>query len=204
MNSNKVKQLVLTLVPAAVIALASCSSTPSTPKVETTSAASFQQGVPGGVVVQTHQLTATVTGIDAARREVTVTTPDGQKILVECGPEVINFDQIRIGDHVKATVADQIVVQMAEEGAPPSDGAATVVTLAPKGVKPGAMTARTVQVTAKIAAIDLEHHQATLQFPDGGTKTVSVRQDVDLRQRKVGEAVVITVTELRAISVEQP
>jgi len=204
MNTNNLKWSLIALTPAVVIALASCSSTPSTPTVQTTSAASFQQGVPGGVVVETHKMTATVTGIDAANRKVTLVTPDGKKTPIKCGPEVINFDQIRVGDQLKVMVTEELAVQMAAEGAPPSDGAATVVALAPKGAKPGGIVANTVQVTAKVTAIDLKHHKATLQFPDGTTRTVAVRKDVDLTQRKVGEEVAIRTTEAVAISVEKP
>ena len=149
-------------------------------------------------------MTATVTGIDAAKRKVTLVTPDGKKTTVKCGPEVINFDQIRVGDQLKATVTEELAVSMAAEGAPSSDGGAAVVALAPKGAKPGAIVANTVQVTAKVTAIDLKHHKATLQFPNGATKTVAVRPDVDLTQRKVGEEVVIRTTEAVALSVQKP
>ena len=149
-------------------------------------------------------MTASVTGIDAANRKVTLVSPDGKKTTVKCGPEVINFDQIRVGDQLKVTVAEELAVYMATDAAPPSDGAATVVALAPKGAKPGGVVANTVQVTAKVTAIDLKHHKATLQFPDGTTRTVAVRNDVDLTKRQVGEEVVIRTTEALALSVEKP
>lgn len=192
------------LLPAASLTLTSCSSTSSPPPVETTSAASFQSGVPGGVRVETHKLTAHVTGIDAANRKVTLVTSDGEKTTVKCGPEVINFDQIRVGDQLKVTVVEELVAYLAAAGTPPSDGGAAVVALAPQGAKPGGLVADTVQVTAKVTAIDLKKHKATLQFPDGRTRTVAVRQDVDLTKRKVGEEVVIRITEMLALSVEKP
>jgi len=61
--------------------------------------------------------------------------------------------------------------------------------------------AETVQVTAKVTALDLKGHKATLQFPDGSTKTVAVRKDVDLTQQKLGEEVVVRCTEAVAITV---
>ena len=204
MKTNTLKWSGPALLSAGMIAFTSCSSTSSTPTVETTSATSFQQGVPGGVVVETHRMTAMVTGIDAADRKVTLVTPDGKKTTVKCGPDVINFDQIRVGDQLKVTVTEELAVAMATEGTLLSDGGAAVVALAPKGAKPGGIVAGTVQVTAKVTAIDLKHHKATLQFPDGTTRKVAVRQDVDLTQRKIGEEVVIRVTEAVAISVAKP
>jgi hypothetical protein len=61
-----------------------------------------------------------------------------------------------------------------------------------------------VQVTAKVVAIDRWNHKASLQFPDGTTRTVAVRPDVDLARRHVGEEVVIRISEMLAISVEKP
>jgi hypothetical protein len=204
MKTKMLKWSAITLGPVAMLALASCSSTSSNPSLETTSGAAFQQGVPGGIVVETHSFGATVTGLDTGKRKVTLVTPDGTKTTVKCGQEVINFDQIRVGDQLKVMVAEELVVYMAVEGAPPSDGGVAVVALAPKGARPGGMVAETRQVTAKVKAIDLKKHKATLQFPDGSTRTVAVRKDVDLTQRKVGEQVVFLVTEMLAISIEKP
>jgi Cu/Ag efflux protein CusF len=201
MKSNKLRYVIIALTPAAVVALASCSSTP---KVEPTQTAAYQQGVPGGVFVQTYKNTATVTAIDAANRKVTLVTRDGRMDTFKAGPEVVNFDQIRIGDQVKATVTERLVVYMAKDNPPASEGEAALVALAPQGAKPGGLVANTVQVVAKITAIDHKRHKATLKFPDGTTKTFAVRQDVDLTQRKVGDEVVIRATEAVAISVEKP
>jgi len=84
------------------------------------------------------------------------------------------------------------------------DGDAALVALAPNGAKPGGFMANTTQVVAKVTAIDHKHRKATLRFPDGTTRTVAVRKDVDLTQRQVGEEVVIRATEALAISVEKP
>ena len=201
MRTNLLKWSVIALTPAAVLAFTSCSSEP---KIEPTTSAVYQQGVPGGILVETYKNTATVTAIDATSRKVTLVTPDGRMDSFKAGPEVINFDQIRVGDQVKATVTERLAVYMAKDNPPAIEGEAALVALAPKGAKPGALMANTVQVIAKVTAIDLKHHKATLRFPDGTTKKVAVRNDVDLTQRKVGEEVVIRVTEAVAISVEKP
>jgi hypothetical protein len=201
MKTNLLKWASAALLSAVMLAFTSCSSTP---KEEATSAAAYEKGVPGGVVVQTFQTAATVTGIDTAKRKVTLVSPDGTKTTVKCGPEVINFDQIRIGDQLKVTLTEELAVYMAKDNPLASEGEAALVALAPKGAKPGGLMANTVQVIAKVTALELKHHKATLRFPDGTTKTVAVRQDVDLAQRQVGEEVVIRCTEAMAITVEKP
>jgi hypothetical protein len=202
MTSKTVKWSVLALTPVAILALASCSSTP---EGQGATIVSTQQGVPGGIIVDTFETTATVTGIDAAERKVTLVSPQGEKTTYEAGPEAINFDQIHIGDQLKVTAAEEIVIYLADKDAPPGDdGAAALVALAPKGAKPGGLFVHTTQLTAKVTDINLEKHKATLQFQDGTSKTVAVRKDVDLTQRKVGEEVVIRITAALAIRVEKP
>jgi Cu/Ag efflux protein CusF len=72
------------------------------------------------------------------------------------------------------------------------------------GAKPGVLMANTVEVTAKVEAIDLEHRKATLRFPDGKSKTFKVRKDVDMTKAKLGDEVVFRTTEALAITVEKP
>src|ERR1039458_5654646 len=94
MKPITIKLPVLALLPAALLALTSCSSTP---QGEGSTMAAAQRGVPGGVIVQTYKVTATVTAVDAASRKVTLAMADGAKTTVKAGPEVVNFDQIQIG-----------------------------------------------------------------------------------------------------------
>ena len=128
----------------------------------------------------------------------------GIKKTLKAGPEVINFEQIQVGDQLKVTATEELVVYVAGEGETPADGGAQLVALAPKGAKPGALMAETTRVTAKVTAIDSNQHKATLQFEDGTTRTVAVRPDVDLSKRKVGDSVVIRITEALAIQVAKP
>jgi len=171
---------------------------------EMTGAAAVAEGVPGGAAVQTYELTATVTAIDKANRRVTLLSPDGIKQTVKAGPEVVNFDQINVGDQLKVTATQELVVYVAGEGEDSTDSAAQLVALAPKGAKPGGIMAATTQLSATVTAIDTEHRQATLQFEDGTARTVAVRDDVDLSKRKIGDKVVIRTTESLAIQVQKP
>jgi hypothetical protein len=171
---------------------------------EVGAAAGIVEGVPGGTMVATYELTASVAAIDKASRKVTLVDAAGIKKTVKAGPEVINFDQIHVGDQLKITATEQLVVFVAGAGETPDDGGAQLVALAPKGAKPGAMMAETTRLTAKVIDIDAEHHKATLQFEDGSRRTVPVREDVDLSKQKVGDSVVIRITEALAIQVAKP
>jgi len=190
----------MALLPAALFTLTSCSSTSTPPPPVGSGRITYTKGVPGGKLVQTVKMTATVTAIDQAKRKATLLASDGKKFTVKVGPEAVNFDQIRVGDHVIADVTEKVVVSLDDKASPSGQGAATVVAQAPKG----GLAAETTQFTATVIAIDLEKRTATLQFEDGITQTFSVRDDVDLSRRKVGERLVFRVTEMIAIWVEKP
>lgn len=193
----------MALLFVSILTLTACSTTSPPPPAKENSSAVFQEGVPGGVIVNTQDVSAKVTAIDTSNRKLTLLRPDGDKFTVKVGPEAVNFDQIRVGDLVNATVTEELVVYLDEEGALAPDGSAGVVALAPKGAQPGGLVAGTVQATATVTAIDRTNRTATLRFEDGSTKTLPVRDDIDLSQRKVGEKVVFQVTEMIAISVKK-
>jgi Cu/Ag efflux protein CusF len=201
MKPITIKLPLLVLLPAALLAFTSCSTEP---KGERAGFTAVQPGEAGGVTVQTYKQTATVTGIDKASRKVTLVTKDGTKSIIKCGPEVANFAQIEVGDQVKATVTEQLVIFVRNPGEPSGDGAAAAVALAPLGDKPGAVMANTEEITAKVKSIDLKHRKATLLFPDGTNHTFKVRPDVDMTKHSVGDEVVIRTTEAVAVTVEKP
>lgn len=201
MNKQVMSWACFALLSAGTFGLTSCSSTP---EGESTAFVATEKGVPGGIAVESYRVTATITGVDPVTRKVTVVTPEGKKTVFKAGPEVVNFPQLRVGDQVKATLTETLVVFMAKDAPPQGEGSAGVVALSPIGAKPGALITEAVQVKAKITALDLKNHKATLQFPGGETKKVAVRKDVDLTQRSVGEEVVIRAAESLAITVEKP
>jgi hypothetical protein len=203
MKTNTPKLTLLALLPAALLTLTSCSSTSKPPPAEGSSRITYTKGEPGGVIVQTIKATATVTAIDQAKRTATLLGPDGKKFTVKAGPEAVNFDQVRAGDHVNVTVVEKVVAYLDKEGNVSGEGSAAVVALAPKGTQPGGVAAETTQKTATVIAIDSEKRTTTLRFEDGTTQTFPVRSDVDLSRRKVGEHIVFRVTEMIAVSVDK-
>ena len=170
--------------------------------VETT-AIIAEEGVPGGAVVSTLEVEAKVIEIDQEARTAVLQVPSGATMPIAVGPEAINFDQITVGDTVRALVTEQLVIQMAAEDSAKDDGAAAAAMLAPKGAMPGGIVAETIRMTATVTAIDVEARTASLKFEDGSTKTVAVRPDIDLSLRKVGEKVVFEMSQMVALSVEK-
>ena len=197
------RTLLSILSPVTAFTLVSCSSSAYGP-IDKHHNATYEQGVPGGTVVETYELTATVTDIGVSARTVTLLSKDGEKVTVKCPPEMINFDQIRVGDVVKAVVTAELTVAMADAATERITSANQTVALAPKGAKPGAFITETQQYRATVTEINLKRHQATLRFPDGSTRTFNVRKDVDLTKRKLGEEVTFQVAMATAISIQKP
>jgi hypothetical protein len=150
----------------------------------------------------TYNTTATVTGIDFANRKVTLTTPDGARQTYKLGPEVRNFDQIRIGDKVKTTLTQEVALSLNKTDMPPTSSEGQAITGAPAGSTPSGAIATTRQVTGKIIAID--GRDVTLQFADGKTRIIRVGEDVNLSAVGPGDSVTARVTEATAVRVEKP
>lgn len=211
-TSNAIWVSSTVLLFAVLFAITACTTASSPPttaensskvSAEGSSSAAFKEGVPGGVIVDTVNVSAKVTAIDTANRKATLQGPDGKEFTVKVGPEAVNFDQIRVGDMVNVTLTEELLIFIDKEGAPSPDGSAAMVALAPKGAQPGGVVAEITQVTGTVTAIDPTGRTVTLQFEDGSTKTFPVRDDIDLSEHKVGAKVVFQLTEMIAITVEK-
>ena len=194
------KPLQLIILSCIAIAAVSCKSVTG----ETNSYAIVQEGVPGGEIIETSVIRATVTGIDSEKRKITFVSPSAEKFSTVAGPEILNFDEIRIGDQLIITLTEEVVIRMAKPGEKVENEADSTVGIAPTGDKPNISMNETTQLVATVTAIDIKKHKATLQFPDGSTKKIKVRKDVDLSQRSVGEKVVIRSTERFAVKIVKP
>jgi hypothetical protein len=160
---------------------------------------------PGGVVVEAVSKTFTVDAIDGAKRMVTLKSVDGKTQTYKLGPEVKNFDQIKIGDTVKATYLESVAIFVRKSNEKPDAAQVQTVQVAPKGAKPGVIATETIEVTAKVEAIDYKKRTVSLKGPEGNVRTFSVDKSVKKFDNvKVGDEVVLKVTEAMAIAVEKP
>ena len=200
-TSLKTKRLTcaaLACVSAALFTITACSSRPGGTE-ETTAI----ETADGAIAVDTFTTTATVTGIDTDRHELTLATQNGRREKYKAGPEVVNFDQIRIGDRVTAVLTEEVAVTLGK-GAGPIGTSGGGVALAPVGSKPGAVIVDTSEITAKVIGIDVRRHKLTFELPDGTTRTVKAGRKIDLSAVQPGETVTMQVGESLAVTVEKP
>ena len=72
---------------------------------------------PGMVgAAQTVKVTATITAIDKATRDVTLKGPQGNEITVTAGPEVKNFDSLKVGDQVDIQYFEALTLELKKGG----------------------------------------------------------------------------------------
>lgn len=207
MLSLKLRWIAAAIPLVGLLTLASCESDrkPSpTGSATATSKFDFETGEAGGVAEDSITVTTTVSAIDKATRSVTLTGAEGRQASFTAGPEIRNFDQLRVGDRVEATLIERLKVFVRSGEEEPSVSHSAAIAAAPKGAKPGVMAGEMYEVVATVKAIDPETRTATLLFSDGQSRTVPIRRDVELSRYKVGDNVVIRVSTALSVIVKKP
>lgn len=162
----------------------------------------FEPGKPGGAIIETEEVTARVSAIDGAKRSFTLTDEQGRSRTLQAPAEMRNFDQLKVGDQVRALVGMERIVQLREPQDAGENSAAGILATTSEGDKPGLLMADTVELTAVIKAMDTTQRTATLQFVDGSQRTVQVRPDVEMKPEYLGRTLMLRVTSAVAVSVE--
>jgi hypothetical protein len=159
-------------------------------------------GKPGAVVAEGVSITATVEAIDYDKRTVDLKGPKGKVVTLKVGPEAKNFNQVKVGDKVRARYYDATAIYVRKPTDPPFAEQTKAVQVAPPGGKPGAIAVDTTEMTARVEDIDYKTRTVTLRGPQQKTATVKVDKSVKrLNEVKKGDEIVIRHTEAVAIDV---
>lgn len=184
-------------------ALAFAISLPAHAQKPAADAATVTKSVPGkAATADVVRITASVEAIDAASRTLTVKGPRGNVVDLQAGPEVKNFDQIKVGDYVVVRYVRALSLALKKGGggirerSDKSDSAT-----AKPGERPAAAGARQVTVMADVTAVNPKTQTITLRGPKR-TVDLKVRDPEQFKLVKVGDQVQATYTEAAAISVE--
>lgn len=146
--------------------------------------------------------TATVEKVDLAKRKVSLVFDDGKKKTLRVDKSVRNLGQVKVGDHLTLTYAEEIVILVGKTKETAGAKDAGLVSIAPKGSKPGSVMAETTSLTAKVLSVDTQERHVVLEEPDGKEKTVKLSKKVsNLDQLKAGETIDMVVTEELVIEV---
>lgn len=159
----------------------------------------------GDVRAEVASSSATVQAVDYGTRVVTLAWPDGRVESYKVGPEARNFNNIKVGDIVRASVSEAAVIWVGPSGgAAPSVGVDRVVVRSKEGERPGMMVADTIEISATVLRVDSVNRQITVQGPAGNTRVLRVAPQVNLADITVGNLINLQVTESVALWVEKP
>ena len=161
---------------------------------------STEKGIVSGGRVE--QVTATITAVDAANRLVTLKGKT-ETDTIKMGPEVKNFDQIKVGDVVKVTFSQGVVLSLQAPGAKPVEGTVTATgEAAPIGARPAGDVTVGVKGTVTVSKIDMKTRIVTLTGQEGRSYKVKAAEGIALDKLKVGDKVLAEYSETVAIAVE--
>jgi hypothetical protein len=182
-TKTRLKVIVAWLLPLAALSLTGC-WTPPNANVQPSGEPRLIQD---GIKVESVEEPATVQAVDAGSRTITLALPVGITNTYPVVPDLKNFDQIRAGQTVKATVSYELAVYLLANGRLP-DGA----------------TAETLGVNARVMLVDPSYRLLTLQYPDGQSETFKPGLETKMLEMAPGDSVVMRPMEVTAIKIEKP
>lgn len=157
----------------------------------------------GEAMMASVEVTATVTAIDQATRQVTVRTDDGEEHSFVAGEDVRNLAQVEPGDVLTVIYAEALAYEVKKGGSAVAPSTTVAGGRAEPGMRPAGAIGQQTTVTVSITAIDREIPAVTFTGPAGNSRTIKVLHPEKLEGVSVGDSVEITYTEALAIKVEE-
>jgi len=182
----------------AALALSSPYAAAQTPPVSGSMVVSSEPGKAS--MVQTVEVTATVTGIDKQTRTITLKGPRRVVDLV-VGEEVKNFDQIRVGQKVSARYQQALSLELRKTRATPGAEISELTMTAKPGAMPAAAASRAMTVLADVVAVDPKKSIISLKGPRGNIVDLQVQNPEHFKVVKKGDQVEALYYEAVAIAV---
>ncbi len=166
-------------------------------------AATVTSNQPGKVsVAETVKASAAVTAIDKATRKVTLKNAAGKTFEVVAGPEVKNFDQIKVGDQLVVQYVQALTMEVKKGGSLRESTQSSDSTKNKPGQKPGGAVASEVTVTADVLAVDPKASTITVKGPNGHIVDLKVKNPDHFKVVKVGDQIQAVYVEALAIAIE--
>lgn len=148
----------------------------------------------------------TIQAISQSDRHLVLLGENGERLLVEAGPAVKNFNDVKAGDRVVVSYYEGVVAEVKPkgEGTQGVQGATKQAT-SPPGEMPAGAVGSAVATTVRVEAVDPSTHTITFKRSDGIPRTMSVTHPDAQRfigQLKPGDEVQVTYREATAVSIQ--
>ena len=190
----KTRSILLAALIAAVPVLASAQQPPKT--------ATIVEKEKGAVAVaDAIELQGTVTALDKNTRAVTIQGATGNVMTVTAGPQVKNFNKIKVGDLVTLSYVAALGLELKKGGGRLRERIESEQSTAAKpGEKPSGSMSRTVKVIADVTAVDAGAGTITLRGPQRSVDLVVKDREL-LKDVRVGDQIFATYEELTVLSI---
>lgn len=144
-----------------------------------------------------------IVSVDREKQLVTIQGPDGKTFPIHVY-NPYNLKAAKAGEPFVARFYEVVTVRkkLANENIPSVSLQQGLISASP-GQTPGAVAGTQTQVVATVSAIDTVKNTVELTGPDGTVETVNVENPENLTQVKVGEQIVITLTNVVAIALRR-
>ena len=156
---------------------------------------------------QVTSMRARVAEVDQKTRMVTLVDAAGAKTRFRADEAVKNLPQVKVGDQVVGTLVESLAVEVRkatpEDQKTPAEVTEALATAEP-GEKPAGLYVRQIQALYTIDSIDKARGGGTLRDASGKTSFVKVRDPSVLDKVKVGDTVVVTLTQGLSLEVVAP
>ncbi len=153
-------------------------------------------------VARTVNVTATITAIDKATRDVTLKGPQGNELTVTAGPDIKNFNKLKVGDQVDAKYVEALTLQLLKGGGQPVARTEQMGTASAKpGAQPAGAVGRRVTIVADVVGLDPGTQTVTLKGPQR-TVDLVVSDPEQFKRVSKGDQVEATYTQALALTVE--
>ena len=154
------------------------------------------------VMAEGVRATATITALDKATRDVTLKGPQGNLLTVTAGPNVKNFDQLKVGDQVTIRYIEALTLELKKGGGLLVGRTETAKAAGAKpGEAPAGAAGRQVTVVADVVALDAAKQTVTLKGPKQ-TVDLHVADPEQFKRIAKGDQVEATYTQAVALAVE--
>jgi hypothetical protein len=151
-------------------------------------------------------VTAKVAAIDHATRVMTLRDDDGHEITFTVDKAVRRLDEVMVGDDVsaryRATLLAELRAPTADEAEQPMMAVAAGGR-SPQGAAPAAGVVQAFKIVTTVEAVDVPNMRVTLRGPMGDLTVVRGRKPENVKRLRVGDTIVITITESMAIALEK-
>ena len=146
-------------------------------------------------------ITATIEAIDQTNRIVTLKGPKGNLVDTYVDESSKRFNQLKVGDQVKAQYYESLAMSIRKPGDPaPAAGVKDSVT-AREGA-PGATAARQLTGSVTVTALDPKVPSISVKGPKGNVFSMRVQDPKRLEGVKVGDTIDVTYTQALLVAVD--